>query len=257
MDSINNNNNKLGKLIIDFINYFINIVGGIITIVGFLWGIQTLAQLLSGPTPIPIYPVVGTVVISQPTSTSYPTLTQQAVIPPTSEPTYTPYPTQTPYPTLVPPTAIPPIVIVIPPTEIPPTAVPPTPVPPTPTTVASQSVNTAIFANQEWQGTGIYALAGNNITLRYVSGLWNPCAPPYGCPFVDASGWTEWNYDLILEGCPHAALIARISTAPSEVFCAKNLFTIQTVTAGTIELRINDTRVDDDAGSITINIEVY
>jgi hypothetical protein len=170
MDSINNNNNKLSKLIIDFINYFINIVGGIITIVGFVWGIQTLKQLLPDPTLMPIYPVVGTVVVSQPTSTSYPTSTQQAVIPPTSDPTYTPYPTQTPYPTLVHPTAVPPIVIVIPPTSVPPTAIPPTAVPPT--FIPQITTFITVFANQAWQDTGITIITGEILTIKYLSGLW-------------------------------------------------------------------------------------
>lgn len=175
---------------------------------------------------------------------------------PYSYPTYTPYPspmplpTYTPYPTPVPPT---PIIIVIRPTVVHPTPIPYA----SPTITPSQSVNITVSANQEWQGTGIYVSEGKTITIRYVSGLWNPCAPPYGCPNVDAGGWTAWNYDLILDGCPHAALLVRISTAPSDVFCAKNLFTMQTVMSGTVEFRINDTRLNDNAGSITISIEGY
>jgi hypothetical protein len=111
-----------------------------------------------------------------------------------------------------------------------------------------------VVADQSWQDSKISVLEGDNITLIYVAGEWNPCAPPYGCPYVGANGWPAWNYDVVLEDCPHAALIVQLPN--SIIFCAKSFFTVQARASGTIKFRINDTRLDDDTGSLFVEVKV-
>jgi len=220
---------------------------------------QTVLQTLTNLNSLDENATITAIVIQQ-TSIAL----QQTLLTPPIEaslyPTYTPYPQQQqpiyiqpPQPIItiivVPPTSVP----YIPPTSTPVPYVPPTPIPysPTPT-----PLNINVLA-QNWQNSGVFVSSGNNFTIRYLSGLWSPCAPPYGCPWVDAGGWTEWNYDLVLEGCPAGALIGRISTVPNNVFCVGNFFSTQATTSGTLEFTTNDNRLEDNAGNILVSIEVH
>ena len=90
---------------------------------------------------------------------------------------------------------------------------------------------------------------------RALSGLWNSCAPPFGCPYVDANGWSVWKEDRLLNGdCFHAALLVRLENG--NLICARNFLVLPDTIQGRLEFNINDTRPEDNDGSITVKVVV-
>jgi uncharacterized protein YraI len=92
-----------------------------------------------------------------------------------------------------------------------------------------------------------------------LSGQWSACAPPYGCPYVDANGdqsqWSE-NASLgnVIRGCYHGALIARIGT--NYPFCVGASYSTIIQDSGPLLLSINDKVLSDDGGEITVQIVI-
>lgn len=114
---------------------------------------------------------------------------------------------------------------------------------------------TTVQAAGDWQDKGVRVKPGDTIDIKYVSGQWNPCGPPSGCPWVNADGWKAWTgHDSILDDCPHAALLFRISEG--EPVCARGSIRMTVKESGTIQLRINDTVTHDNIGSIVVSIIV-
>lgn len=131
---------------------------------------------------------------------------------------------------------------------------------PNPSNYQEQTVG--VNANSDWQPTDIRVEAGNTIVISYVSGLWSQCAPN-GCPYLSAEGilfdGQDENYSLnyadnVTSGCRHSALIARISG--SFPICVGNGRTLQASEAGVLEFRINDIRVDDNDGTVSILVQI-
>jgi hypothetical protein len=112
-----------------------------------------------------------------------------------------------------------------------------------------------VFANQDWQNTGIYVFSGENVTIRYMSGAWAPS----GSTKVDADGVPNSSSSTAnyLAGHNHASLIGRGRTNSGiSVFFVGKINTIKANEEGVLELRINDKEINDNPGSIVVLIEV-
>lgn len=76
-----------------------------------------------------------------------------------------------------------------------------------------------VYANKGWQDTGMFVLARERLSIKYVAGTWNHCALN-GCPDSRGEGapGAPSNYpDNVIQKCTHFKLIARISGHPA--FC--------------------------------------
>lgn len=109
-----------------------------------------------------------------------------------------------------------------------------------------------VRADSDWQDTGITVKPGMRVRIRQVSGMWSP--------------WQGGNYDAVgfggdprcacnvAEGISHAALIGRVGD--SQPFYVGRNFDQHLGERGTLYLRINDTRLEDNAGALEVIIEV-
>ncbi len=112
-----------------------------------------------------------------------------------------------------------------------------------------------VRAEQGWQPTGLRVQEGDLLVITQVGGAWSEC-PDYGCPFRDGNGNLESNPNQsnnILSGCHHAALIGRLSTY--EMFCIGTNYAERVTRSGWLELRINDSALDDNDGSLYVRVE--
>jgi len=130
-------------------------------------------------------------------------------------------------------------------------------------TYATIDLTFEVFANQNWQNTGIYLHSGNNVKINYLSGKWtywsgeinlhdaNGPYEEYICSdYIEATSCVEPIPDY-----NKGALIGRVN---EQLFKIGNNFTFSIFSNGNLELRIND---DDDGlfdntGSIKVRIEV-
>ena len=112
-----------------------------------------------------------------------------------------------------------------------------------------------VYADKEWQDTGMFVLAGETVSIRYVAGSWNHCAPN-GCPDSKGDGVPDgpqnWP-DNVLQGCTHFKLIARIS---NYTLCTGVNYNVVAQISGFLQLRANDTQIGDNAGRIIVQIKV-
>ena len=118
-----------------------------------------------------------------------------------------------------------------------------------------------VYADKNWQDTGIEIRLGETITIQYVSGEWSPFSgystEGQGC--IDPNVCTQ---DLsILKSFPgnivsgiHATLIARINEGP--IFVAGNEITFQAENTGGLMLRMNDKSTSDNSGSILVSVKI-
>ena len=134
------------------------------------------------------------------------------------------------------------------------------PITPKPSNYQEQTVD--INSNLDWQNTDIKVEVGDTIVISYISGLWSECAPN-GCPYQKPEGILfdghDENYSLnyadnVTSGCRHAALIARISG--SFPICIGNGTTLQVSEAGILEFRINDIRIEDNDGIVSMRVQI-
>jgi hypothetical protein len=112
-----------------------------------------------------------------------------------------------------------------------------------------------IFADQDWQSTGIRVNAGDLLVITQVGGTWSEC-PDYGCPFRDGNGNLEsdpYGGNNILSDCYHAALIGRLSEY--NLFCIGTAYSGTASETGILELRINDNVIEDNAGALSVRVE--
>jgi hypothetical protein len=113
-----------------------------------------------------------------------------------------------------------------------------------------------VYANQDWQDTGYSVGPEFVMEIQYISGMWSPWAGgsydgqgfPGGDPYANN----------IVPGI-HASLIARIGDNPP--FFVGNSFAATTIPSpspypGNLYLRINDTTLNDNSGSIDVGIRV-
>jgi hypothetical protein len=109
-----------------------------------------------------------------------------------------------------------------------------------------------VFAPQGWQGTGMSIASGSTLTIQYISSLWSPW--PGG--FYDAAGTGVVSYCTcsVIQGVSHASLIGRVDSG--NPFSVGNSYSSTMTQSGTLYLRINDTVLNDNSGSIEVSIQV-
>ena len=116
-----------------------------------------------------------------------------------------------------------------------------------------------VYADREWQDTGIELRRGDTITIQYVSGEWSPffgystdgqgCTDPSVCT-QDLSVLKSFP-DNIVSGI-HATLIARVNQGP--IFVVGNEITFEAENSGGLLLRMNDKSTSDNFGSILVSV---
>ena len=119
----------------------------------------------------------------------------------------------------------------------------------------AEPIRKEISAGLDWQDTKIFIPAGSTLIIEQRSGMWSECAP-YGCPYKDANGNPDSspNQDNnLMQGCLHASLIGRVSTS---WFCVGSSHESQIQETGYLYLRINDSFLEDNDGTIVVNILV-
>src|SRR5215208_7839384 len=101
-----------------------------------------------------------------------------------------------------------------------------------------------VYANKNWQDTGVAIRQGETITIQYVSGEWSPFSGYY----TDGQGCTDPNFctqdlsilanfpDNIVSGV-HATLIARINHG--QIVVVGNETTFEAKNTGSLLLRMN------------------
>ena len=126
-------------------------------------------------------------------------------------------------------------------------------------TVTQQQVE--VFANKDWQETGIEIRAGETVTIQHVSGEWSPFSGYY----TDGQGCTDPNVctqdlsiladfpDNIVSGI-HATLIARINQG--QIVVVGNEITFEAKSTGSLMLRMNDKNSSDNSGSLVVFVKV-
>jgi hypothetical protein len=126
-------------------------------------------------------------------------------------------------------------------------------------TVTQQEVE--VFANKDWQDTGMEIRTGETITIQYVSGEWSPFTGYY----TDGQGCTDPNVctqdlsiladfpDNIVSGV-HATLIARINQG--QIVVVGNEITFGAKSTGSLMLRMNDKSSSDNSGSLIVFVKV-
>ena len=118
-----------------------------------------------------------------------------------------------------------------------------------------------VYANKDWQDTGVEIRQGEIITIQYVSGEWSPFSGYY----TDGRGCTDPNFctqdlsilanfpDNIVSGI-HATLIARINLG--QIVVVGNEITFEAKDTGKLLLRMNDKSSSDNSGSLTVLVKV-
>ena len=95
-------------------------------------------------------------------------------------------------------------------------------------------------------------LKGDTVVVQYLSGEWSPWQ---GGEFDAAGDPGTTNGSNILPGFPHASLVGRVGDG--DIVFIGNGATFGAETDGTLVLRINDKRVEDNSGSIRARVEVW
>jgi len=130
-----------------------------------------------------------------------------------------------------------------------------------PIRAAATEHNVEVYANKDWQNTGVEIRQGEVITIQYVSGEWSPFSGYY----TDGQGCTDpdvCTQDLsILANFPdnivsgiHATLIARINQG--QIVVVGNEITFEAKNTGSLMLRMNDKNSSDNSGSLIVLAKV-
>ena len=124
---------------------------------------------------------------------------------------------------------------------------------PTPTIISRPYT---VYANRDWQNTGIVAHAGDTVSIVYLQGQWN--AWPGNYPDSDGNGPqgidTTCTCDQPLAGYSTQGLIGRIGSG-APFFVGDNK-TLQAPSSGNVELRIDDDVLSDNTGSLQMRITI-
>jgi serine/threonine protein kinase len=105
-----------------------------------------------------------------------------------------------------------------------------------------------VWANQDWQNSGISVQAGDTLRIRYFSGAWSSWENSLGPP---ASSGHSYG---IMPTVSWTGLIGRIENGPP--FAIGSEARVAARSSGRLFLRINDTDTRDNTGSIVVLIEV-
>lgn len=122
----------------------------------------------------------------------------------------------------------------------------------------NKSATVEVFADQEWQPTGIQVEEGQQVEITFLSGQWSQCAGGMAsaCAFAGAEGlgFETADDNILSAGCPDEGLIARISGA--DPYCAGASSSTRAERSGELALRMNDAVVADNKGSVVVRVDV-
>jgi|YelNatPaOPRAMG01_1025707.scaffolds.fasta_scaffold06444_10 hypothetical protein len=109
-----------------------------------------------------------------------------------------------------------------------------------------------VMASTQWNNSGVTVKPGDTLEIKYLSGSWSP--------------WPGGNYDAlgsggdprctcnVIMGVSHAALIGKIGD--NQPFLVGEEFRHTIGEEGVVFLGINDNRLSDNSGSLTVRIKV-
>jgi len=118
--------------------------------------------------------------------------------------------------------------------------------------VAAEPTTVRVLADKPWTDTGIDLHLDDRVTIEYVSGEWSPW-PGDSFDALGSGGDPRCDCNVIL-GASHAALIGRIGD--SEPFLVGEDYTGAAGEPCRLYLGINDSRLDDNSGSIRVRVQV-
>ncbi len=109
-----------------------------------------------------------------------------------------------------------------------------------------------IFADQDWQNSGVIVNRGDIVRITYFEGFWSP----WSGEICTALGVPETDPIIsnIVTGVLHASLIGMIGNGAP--FYVGDQLEFVADEEGSLYLRINDTNLEDNAGSIYVGIEI-
>ncbi len=106
-------------------------------------------------------------------------------------------------------------------------------------------------AATQWSSTGIIVRPGDTLIIQYLAGSWSPW--PGGNVDALGSGGDPRCPCNVIMGVSHAALIGKIGDNPP--FLVGESFHQKVAEGGVVYLGINDNRLSDNSGSLTVKIE--
>jgi hypothetical protein len=122
----------------------------------------------------------------------------------------------------------------------------------------NESATVEVFADQEWQPTGIQVEEGQRVEITFLSGQWSQCASGMAsaCAFAGAEGlgFESADDNVMSSGCQDEGLIARISG--SDPYCAGASSSTLADHSGELALRMTDAVVGDNEGSVVVRVDV-
>ncbi len=118
-----------------------------------------------------------------------------------------------------------------------------------------QAVTTTVYANRDWQPSGLVVRKGETLRIRPLSGAWSECALA-GCAFHDAGGdpaAPRAQASNAVQGCAHASLVA--ISGEGTPFCVGSDVVVRADADGELRLRMNDILLLDNDGSLVVALD--
>ncbi len=109
-----------------------------------------------------------------------------------------------------------------------------------------------IYANQDWTNTEVLVHPGDTLEIQYLSGSWSPWSGD-SYDGIGSGGVPTCDCNVIF-GVSHASLIGKIGDG--NPFFVGNKFTQPIGQSGYLYLGINDTRLNDNSGSLLVRVNI-
>ncbi len=112
------------------------------------------------------------------------------------------------------------------------------------------SLEVRVHASEPWLDTEVLIQPGDILMIQYVFGSWGPWSAE-GYDGIGSGGDPNCSCNVIM-GVSHAALIGKIGDG--DPFFVGNQFRQPMGASGYLQLGINDTRLNDNSGSLLVLI---
>jgi len=122
--------------------------------------------------------------------------------------------------------------------------------------LSSQGTLVDVHADREWQDTGVAVREGDRVTIVQIDGAWTCWAA--NVPYHDAAGAAPWasEDEGIVTSAPIGSLVGRLDKGPRTAFAVGRWKEYTATSDGTLELAMNDSYYEDNAGRITVAITI-
>jgi hypothetical protein len=122
--------------------------------------------------------------------------------------------------------------------------------------LSSQGTLVDVHADRGWQDTGISVREGDRVTIVQIDGAWTCWAA--NVPYHDAAGAAPWasEDEGIVTSAPIGSLVGRLDKGPRTAFAVGRWKEYTATSDGTLELAMNDSYYEDNAGRITVAITI-